>query len=143
MAIRAEMAFYAKLSEVQQIMESPSLPQQIEILKQQLAKAQRLTALGELVSTTTHEFNNVLMTILNYAKMGMRHKDAATRDQARSANLRAGPERYAFRNDVRKVSTQVSVSTRRHQEAVSPGARAARAVLARITTSPSSVQFST
>ncbi len=55
--------------------------QQIEILKQQLAQSQRLTALGELVSTTTHEFNNVLMTVLNYAKMGMRHKDAATRDK--------------------------------------------------------------
>ena len=62
-------------------MDSPSLPQQLEILRQQLAKAQRLTALGELVSTTTHEFNNVLMTILNYAKMGVRHKDAATRDK--------------------------------------------------------------
>jgi signal transduction histidine kinase len=53
----------------------------VEILKQQLAQAQRLTALGELVGTTTHEFNNVLMTILNYAKMGTRHKDAATRDK--------------------------------------------------------------
>ena len=58
-----------------------SLQQQVEILKQQLAQSQRLTALGELVSTTTHEFNNVLMTILNYAKMGVRHKDAATRDK--------------------------------------------------------------
>ncbi|MEN6458109.1 MAG: ATP-binding protein [Thermoguttaceae bacterium] len=57
------------------------LQQQIEILKQQLAQAQRLTALGELVGTTTHEFNNVLMTILNYAKMGTRHKDAPTRDK--------------------------------------------------------------
>lgn len=57
------------------------LQQQVEILKQQLAQAQRLTALGELVGTTTHEFNNVLMTILNYAKMGMRHKDAPTRDK--------------------------------------------------------------
>lgn len=61
--------------------DSQSLQQQIEILKQQLGQAQRLTALGELVSTTTHEFNNVLMTILNYAKMGTRHKDAATRDK--------------------------------------------------------------
>jgi signal transduction histidine kinase len=61
--------------------EEISLPQQVEILKQQLCQAQRLTALGELVGTTTHEFNNVLMTILNYAKMGMRHKDAATRDK--------------------------------------------------------------
>ena len=61
--------------------EGPNLQQQVEILKQQLAQAQRLTALGELVSTTTHEFNNVLMTILNYAKMGTRHRDAATRDK--------------------------------------------------------------
>ncbi len=61
--------------------ESLSLQQQVEILKQQLAQAQRLTALGELVGTTTHEFNNVLMTILNYAKMGVRHKDAPTRDK--------------------------------------------------------------
>jgi signal transduction histidine kinase len=58
-----------------------TLQQQVEFLKQQLAQAQRLTALGELVGTTTHEFNNVLMTILNYAKMGVRHKDAATRDK--------------------------------------------------------------
>ena len=61
--------------------EDRNLQQQVEILKQQLAQAQRLTALGELVSTTTHEFNNVLMTILNYTKMGMRHKDVATRDK--------------------------------------------------------------
>ena len=61
--------------------DSGDLQQQVELLKQQLGQAQRLTALGELVSTTTHEFNNVLMTILNYAKMGVRHKDAATRDK--------------------------------------------------------------
>lgn len=58
-----------------------NLQQQIDVLKQQLNQAQRLTALGELVGTTTHEFNNVLMTILNYAKMGARHKDAPTRDK--------------------------------------------------------------
>ncbi len=58
------------------------LKQQIELLEQQLIQAQRLTALGELVSTTTHEFNNILMTIINYAKLGMRHRDAATRDKA-------------------------------------------------------------
>jgi signal transduction histidine kinase len=57
------------------------LQQQVELLKQQLAQAQKLTALGELVSTTTHEFNNVLMTVINYAKMGMRHKDTPTRDK--------------------------------------------------------------
>ncbi len=49
-----------------------------------------MTALGELVSTTTHEFNNVLMTILNYARLGLRHKDEATRDKALQKILDAG-----------------------------------------------------
>ena len=61
--------------------DEPSLPAQVEALKRQLASAQRMTALGELVSTTTHEFNNVLTTILNYAKMGLRHKDNASREK--------------------------------------------------------------
>ncbi len=58
------------------------LQEQVEMLQQQLVQAQKLTALGELVSTTTHEFNNVLMTIMNYAKMGLRHDDKQTRDKA-------------------------------------------------------------
>jgi signal transduction histidine kinase len=62
--------------------QTPSLEEQVAILKQQLFQAQKLTALGELVSTTTHEFNNVLTTIINYAKMGQRHRDDATRDKA-------------------------------------------------------------
>ena len=61
-----------------------TLEQKVEALQEQLAQAQKLTALGELMSTTTHEFNNVLMTIINYAKMGMRHKDEATRDKCLS-----------------------------------------------------------
>ena len=50
-----------------------------------------MAALGELVSTTTHEFNNVLMTIINYAKIGMRNKDEelATRRSARFWRLRS------------------------------------------------------
>jgi signal transduction histidine kinase len=58
------------------------LQQQVEMLKEQLAQAQKLTALGELVGTTTHEFNNVLTTIINYAKLGLRHKDSETREKA-------------------------------------------------------------
>ena len=58
----------------------PSLEEQVVMLQQQLEQAQKLTALGELVSTTTHEFNNVLTTIINYARMGLRHQDQATRD---------------------------------------------------------------
>ena len=72
---------------------SLSLEQQIAILREQLAQAQKLTALGELASTTTHEFNNVLMTIINYAKLGLRHPDEATRtkalDKILAASLRA------------------------------------------------------
>jgi len=64
--------------------------EQIAWLKEQLAHAQRLTALGELLSTTTHEFNNLLMTIINYAKIGLRHKDDATRDKALEKILAAG-----------------------------------------------------
>jgi signal transduction histidine kinase len=56
--------------------------ERIAALEQQLARTQRLATLGELTSTTTHEFNNVLMTILNYARMGLRHKDEPTRDKA-------------------------------------------------------------
>ena len=56
--------------------------QQMAMLKQQLADAQKMAALGELVGTTTHEINNILKTVINYAKMGMRQHDAATRDKA-------------------------------------------------------------
>lgn len=59
-----------------------TLEDQIAILTQQLQQAQKLTSLGELLSTTTHEFNNVLTTIMNYAKMGLRCRDDATRDKA-------------------------------------------------------------
>ena len=77
-----------------------SLEQQIEILKQQLAQAQKMTALGELVSTTTHEFNNILMTIINYAKLGMRHRDNATREKAFDKILSAGNRAAKITNSV-------------------------------------------
>ncbi|MEX0793978.1 MAG: HAMP domain-containing sensor histidine kinase [Pirellulaceae bacterium] len=56
------------------------LRQQVEQLKQRLFEAQKLTAMGELVGTTTHEFNNVLMSMINFARMGLRHQDQKTRD---------------------------------------------------------------
>jgi signal transduction histidine kinase len=84
--------------------ESIPLEKQVEILKQQLAQAQNLTALGELVSTTTHEFNNVLMTIINYAKYGLRHQDKASREKAFEKILVAGNRAAKITNGVLGVA---------------------------------------
>jgi signal transduction histidine kinase len=64
--------------------------QQIQLLREQLAQMQKLAALGELVGATTHEFNNVLMTVINYARMGLRHKDHETREKSLQKILAAG-----------------------------------------------------
>lgn len=74
--------------------------EELAALRRELAHAQRMTALGELVSTTTHEFNNVLMTIINYAKLGLRHKDDATRDKALDRILAAAQRAERITNGV-------------------------------------------
>jgi signal transduction histidine kinase len=55
-----------------------------------LADAQKKTALGDLMGTTTHEFNNVLTTVLNYARMGLRHTDPETTKKSFEKILAAG-----------------------------------------------------
>jgi signal transduction histidine kinase len=77
-----------------------SLEEQVACLKEQLFQAQKLTALGELVSTTTHEFNNVLTTIINYAKMGQRHRDDETRDKAFDKIMAAGQRAAKITNGI-------------------------------------------
>lgn len=54
----------------------------LQYLQSELRKMQSMAALGELTGTATHEFNNVLMTIINYAKLGIRNRDDASRDKA-------------------------------------------------------------
>ena len=66
------------------------LRREIESLKQQLVQTQKMSSVGALASSITHEFNNILTTIINYAKMGLRHKDAATREKAFNKILTAG-----------------------------------------------------
>jgi signal transduction histidine kinase len=66
------------------------LERQVKSLQQQLLQAQKLSTVGELASSITHEFNNILTTVINYAKMGVRHKDAGTRDKAFEKILAAG-----------------------------------------------------
>src|SRR5260370_16162647 len=54
-----------------------------EQLRQQLLHAQRLSSVGALAASVAHEFNNILTTIINYAKLGMRATgDEAARVQA-------------------------------------------------------------
>ena len=66
-----------------------ALERENEQLKQQLKNSEGLIALGELAGTTTHEFNNIIMTVMNYAKLGLRHKDDAMREKAFNIILEA------------------------------------------------------
>jgi signal transduction histidine kinase len=43
-----------------------------DLLRQQLLQAQRMSSVGTLASSVAHEFNNILTTIINYAKLGLR-----------------------------------------------------------------------
>jgi signal transduction histidine kinase len=79
---------------------TPAHDDEIAALKQELLRTQRMAALGELTGTTTHEFNNVLMTIINYAKLGLRHKDEATRDKALDRILAAAIRAEKITNSV-------------------------------------------
>jgi signal transduction histidine kinase len=66
------------------------LERKLQELQQQLLQAQKLSTIGTLASSMTHEFNNILTTIINYAKLGLRHKDNATREKALDKILNAG-----------------------------------------------------
>src|SRR5438128_10905218 len=55
-----------------------------DLLRQQLLQAQRMSSMGTLASSVAHEFNNILTTIINYAKLGLRAKEG---DAARTEAL--------------------------------------------------------
>src|SRR5258707_4050714 len=62
-----------------------------EQLRQQLLQAQRLSSVGALASSVAHEFNNILTTIINYAKIGLKaEKDEHARSQALERILKGG-----------------------------------------------------
>ena len=67
-----------------------------ETLRQQLLQAQRLTSVGELASSIAHEFNNILTTIINSAKLGARNNDLAEKQQAFERIIRAGQRAAAI-----------------------------------------------
>ena len=64
-------------------------------LREQLLRAQRLSSVGTLASSVAHEFNNILTTIMNYAKLGLRAEtDEAARLHALDKILK-GSQRAA------------------------------------------------
>lgn len=73
---------------------------EMETLRQQLLQAQRLSSVGELASSVAHEFNNILTTIINYAKMGMKGQNTASQAQAFEKILRGGQRASAIVNSM-------------------------------------------
>jgi signal transduction histidine kinase len=60
-------------------------------LRQQLLQAQRLSSVGALASSVAHEFNNILTTIINYAKLALRPRAGdGERVQALEKILKSG-----------------------------------------------------
>lgn len=91
--------------------ELDALRSRIVELEQQLLQSQKLSSVGELASSLTHEFNNILTTVINYAKLGMRHQDQTQRDKAfdkilsagqRAAKLTTGLLSYVRARDTRR-----------------------------------------
>lgn len=73
---------------------------EVETLRQQLLQAQRLSSVGELASSVAHEFNNILTTIINYSKMGMRSTNPQAQAQAFEKILRGGQRAAAIVNSM-------------------------------------------
>lgn len=61
-----------------------------EALRQQLLQAQRLSSVGAIASSVAHEFNNILTTIINYAKLGQRGATDPSQRQAFEKILKGG-----------------------------------------------------
>ncbi len=80
------------------------LRDKIDGLQRQLAQAQRMATLGELVSTTTHEFNNILMSIINYARLAMRQRDDGARQKSLQRILGAGQRAAKITNSILGVA---------------------------------------
>jgi signal transduction histidine kinase len=68
--------------------------EEVESLQRKLLQSQRLTSLGALASSVSHEFNNILTMIINYAKLALNNKDEAARTKSLEKIL-AASERAA------------------------------------------------
>lgn len=87
-----------------------------DLLRQQLLQAQKMSSVGTLASSVTHEFNNVLTTIINYAKLGLKADNEADRKAAldkvlkagqRAANITSSMLGFARKNSTRREVTDI------------------------------------
>jgi len=92
------------------------LEQQLAEMQTQLMQAQKMSSVGALSSSITHEFNNILTTVINYAKMGLRHKDAKIKEKSfnkilsagqRAAKITTGMLSYARNNGDQKENIEM------------------------------------
>ncbi len=86
----AELLEVSNTSPTHEAHDVDALRREVATLRQQLMQSQRLSTVGALAASVTHEFNNILTTVINYAKMGLRHKDVASRDKSFDKILAAG-----------------------------------------------------
>jgi signal transduction histidine kinase len=80
-------------------------------LRRQLLQAQKLSSVGALASSVAHEFNNILTTIINYARLALRpDEDEAARHQALEKILKGSQRAATIINSMlgfaRSTSTQ-------------------------------------
>lgn len=81
-----------------------------EQLRLQLLQAQRLSSVGELASSVAHEFNNILTTIINYSKIGMKGQNTTSQAQAFEKILRGGHRAAAIVNSMLGFARNHSVT---------------------------------
>jgi signal transduction histidine kinase len=70
-------------------------PSETEQLREQLLRAQRLSSVGTLASSVAHEFNNILTTLINYAKLGQRPDTTDAMKQQAFEKILKGSQRAA------------------------------------------------
>jgi signal transduction histidine kinase len=72
-----------------------SIPNETEQLREQLLRAQRLSSVGTLASSVAHEFNNILTTLMNYAKLGLKPECSDASKQQAFEKILKGSQRAA------------------------------------------------